>query len=255
MRKQLLGLLIIIAVLLAACGEQQENTGTEAEELKQLLVDFSVPETADSDETVELSAAVTYGEEPVTDADEVMFEIWETGNEDNSVEIEGTMSEDGIYTAETTFDEEGVYEMYAHVTAKDLHTMPLKSITVGDADPSDNDSADTEAENEATHDHGNTEGFSMHMDLPADVVSGEETDLTVHVQMDGAPLEDANVRYEIWQKEGAGNHDWVDADETTAGEYHALHTFSEAGTYQVQVHVENDDGLHEHEIHEVAVGE
>lgn len=255
MRKQLWGLLIIIAVLLAACGEQQENTGTEAEELKQLLVDFSVPENADPGETVKLSAAVTYGEKPVTDADEVKFEIWKTGNEDDSEELEGTMSEDGIYTAETTFDQEGVYEMYAHVTAKDLHTMPLKSITVGDVDPSTNESADTETENETAHDHGNAEGFSMHMDPPTDIVSGEETDLTVHIQMDGAPLEDANVRYEIWQKEGDGKHDWVDSEETSAGEYHAPHTFSETGAYQVQIHVENDDGLHEHKIHEVTVGE
>ncbi|HLR75520.1 MAG TPA: FixH family protein, partial [Virgibacillus sp.] len=67
-------LLIVFATLLlsilAACSE---------DELSILEVDFEVPETVNVGETVELKATVTYGDEMVADADEVVFEVWEKG--------------------------------------------------------------------------------------------------------------------------------------------------------------------------------
>ncbi|RKQ35545.1 FixH family protein [Oceanobacillus halophilus] len=123
----LVSLVSIMVVTLIACNG---DTNNETEELKELIVDFQLPESVSAGETIELKAVVTYGDEIVEDADEVTFEIWEQDDEENSIKIEANNNGDGSYTAETTFDTEGTYEMYAHTTARDLHTMPLESIEV-----------------------------------------------------------------------------------------------------------------------------
>ncbi|GAB3057266.1 FixH family protein [Virgibacillus ainsalahensis] len=250
LKKQWLFLLILSFTLLSACGNEEENTESNVEELKQLLVDFAVPEEAEVNETIELTATVTYGDENVDDADEVTFEIWETGNEDDSIMIEPENNGDGTYTAETTFDEDGVYEMYAHVTARTMHTMPLESITVGEgtSEESEDDASLTGSDDETE-----SEGFSMEFKKDDEINTEAETNLAVHLQMDGNPLEAADVRYEIWNDTISDKHNWVKAGESSAGEYHATYEFPKPGIYKVQIHVENDDGLHEHEVHDVEV--
>lgn len=129
----LISLIITIATL-AACGDNSNDS----EELKMLEVDFELPETAEVDEDVELKATVTYGDEKVTDADQMEFEYWPEEDRDDSTFVDGENNEDGTYTAEVSFDEDGVYEMYAHTTAEALHTMPKKSIEVGNISEKDN---------------------------------------------------------------------------------------------------------------------
>lgn len=246
MRHKLWIITLIIALFtLAACSGKEENSSEK--ELPSLDVNFEVSDSAAVDEKVDLIATVTYGEESVTDADEVVFEVWEQGREDDSVMIESTNNEDGTYTAVTSFDADGVYEIYAHTTARDLHTMPLKTITVGTGD-----SSESEEEAEHHHEHA-TEGFNLHIVHPEEATTGTDVDLTSHIQMDENPLEEANVRYEIWNDDISDNHEWADAEETKAGEYTAVHQFKEPGLYQVQVHVENNNGLHEHKQYEVEV--
>lgn len=140
--------IIVFVLLLTACGNGEEAEVTEeTDELVALEVEFNVPETAEPGETVELEAIVSYGDELVEDADEVKFEYWLKGNEDNSSEIDGIHTEDGRYTAEVNFPEDGTYEIYAHTTARGLHTMPLKSIVVGDGgEAADTDEAAGEHE-------------------------------------------------------------------------------------------------------------
>ncbi|HLS09809.1 FixH family protein [Lentibacillus sp.] len=251
-------LAVFVMTLLAACGnsgssnDTEQESGNEEEEIKALEVDFEVPETAEVGETVQLKASVTYGDEKVKDAEEMEFEYWEKGNEDDSTMVQSTNNEDGTYTAEVTFDHDGVYEMYAHTTARGMHTMPEKSITVGDgASGEEENSSGSEG-----HNHGNhhAEGFGMHFDKPDSIKAEEKTDLTVHLQLDDNPFEDADVRYEIW-KDGSENHEYVDAEETKAGEYYAGHTFAEAGSYKMIIHVENDEGLHEHKEVQLEVTE
>ncbi|MFC4023808.1 FixH family protein [Oceanobacillus longus] len=149
-------LLFIISLgTLVACGGNMDNTSDEdEEELPSLDVEFIVPENADPNEKVELKAIVTYDKQPVNDADEVIFEVWEKGRPDDSSKLDSVNNEDGTYTVETSFDEDGVYELYAHTTARDLHTMPMKSITVGDASLEDYVEEDeNKDEEEMSHDH------------------------------------------------------------------------------------------------------
>lgn len=133
-KRWMIGLISVLA-LLSACGDDED--ANQSEEPKMLNVDFELPEEADVDETVELKATVTYGDEKVDDADEMEFEYWMENDQDNSTFIDGENNGDGTYTAEVTFDEDGVYELYAHTTARTLHTMPKKSITVGDGSDGD----------------------------------------------------------------------------------------------------------------------
>jgi len=240
-------------VFVSACGgsDNQDTAQEEADEPKILEVQFDLPETADVNETIELKATVTYGDELVEDAAEVIFEHWEQGNEDDSTMVEANNNEDGTYTAEVIFEEDGLYEIYAHTTARDMHTMPKKSVAIGDAESQE---ADDEHHEDDSHDHGeHAEGFELHFENPENVQAGQETDLTVQLQLDNEPLEDARVRYEITSDDYPDMHEWVDTEEFEAGEYNVAYTFEESGSYDIMMHVENDDGLHEHEEHRVEV--
>lgn len=118
-------ILALFVLVLAACsnGDQEETTDSsndanESEELTALEVEVDIPEQVEVGETVELKALVTYGEEDVTDAEEMNFEYWKKGDQDNSETVETTNNGDGSYTVEVTFEEEGCIEMFAHTTAK-----------------------------------------------------------------------------------------------------------------------------------------
>lgn len=154
LKKIWLFVIVVLISLFAACGSSDEIQPNEDEELAVLEVDFQLPESADVGETVTLEATVTYGDELVTDADQVDFEYWLEDDEENSTTIESTNHEDGTYSAEVTFEEEGVYSIYAHTTARDMHTMPLKQIAVGDVEiPENTEDVEASHDDHAEHDH------------------------------------------------------------------------------------------------------
>ncbi|WP_252502537.1 FixH family protein [Sporosarcina sp. Marseille-Q4943] len=237
-RYKLLGLLISLGIL-SACGKEVDDGS--AVEVLPLEVELTVPEKAEVGDTVNMEALVTYGDEKVADADKVVYEVWEDGKKDDSVVIDSVNEKDGTYTAETSFDHDGLFHIQVHVDAKNLHTMPVKQVTigegaqVGDAEPSE------------SHDHGHAEGFALHFVKPENAVSGKETEMMTHLEIDGQPLEKADVRYEVSSDVLGEKHLWIDADEVKPGEYNAVHLFEEAGTYTVKIHVENGESLHEHE--------
>lgn len=239
MRNKLIIVLFTLVFGLVACGNEDANNL----ELKDLGVEFNVPEHIEVGETLELKAIVTYGDEDVTDADDVNFEVWEKGDRDNGKRYDATNNGDGTYTAEVTFDHDGIFEMYAHTTARDLHTMPKREIVVGEG-------GNYEEVNEETT--FQTEGFDIHFMEVEDAKVDEEIELVVHVMLDEEHLADANVRYEIWSNDNEDHRDWIDALETD-GEYVATHTFTEAGIFNIQIHVEDDEDLHEHTQYEIEV--
>ena len=99
------------------------------EEIPMLQVTIQTPEQLEVGE-IKLRAEVLNGTKPVENADEVIFEVWKSGEFEQSVKIDGIYN-DGVYEADYTFTEDGVYYMYAHTTAFNLHTMPKQQLIVG----------------------------------------------------------------------------------------------------------------------------
>jgi len=129
--------LVILSIGLAACNgdaetDDNENTDDMEEELAALEVDLQVNDHIEAGETLEMLAEVSFGDEVVTDADEVDYEVWEKGERDDAQFIEAENLEDGTYTAETSFDKDGIYHVQVHVTARGMHTMPEQEVTVGE---------------------------------------------------------------------------------------------------------------------------
>jgi Tfp pilus assembly protein PilP len=125
--KKNIGLLFVIVLILVGCSKEE----AQDELPKMLHVELKVsPNVAEVNETVTFQAKVTYGDEVVTDADDVTFEIGRVDQEETE-KVEITSSEDGLYQYEKQFSEEGTYYVYAHVTAKSMHTMPKKEFIIG----------------------------------------------------------------------------------------------------------------------------
>ncbi|HEY4553263.1 MAG TPA: FixH family protein [Bacillaceae bacterium] len=251
--KRLWAIAGVASLLLAACGSGG-NTGSQGDDgVPEILeVQLEVQETADVNEKIPLHATVIQGDEKVADADEVEYEIWEDGKKEDSQMIEAKNNKDGTYSAETSFEKDGVYMVQVHVTARGQHTMPKKTVTVGEGV-----SAHAEGDHhEGSHGHNHgvhAEGFGMHFVKPESAAKGQEQQLVVHLQMDDSPMKDARVRYEIWNHNAPDRHEWAKAEERKPGEYAAAFSFKETGAYTIVVHVENDEGLHEHEEHEIEV--
>lgn len=261
MKKRLWPIVIGLFVLaLAACGKAG-NEASEDDVPKPLDVELEVQETADVGKIVPFKATVTQGDEKVDDADEVEFEIWEEGKKEDSEMINAKNKKDGTYEAEKSFDADGVYTVQVHVTARGLHTMPKKSVTVGEgaAAKGEGDHHHGERGDHDHHhgdDHGHhhhTEGFSMHFMEPKNVEAGKKTELMAHLELENKPMEAARVRFEIWNEDISDKHEFVDAKESKPGEYMGRYHFEKPGVYNIQVHVEDDKGLHEHEEHKIEV--
>ena len=236
----------LVLATMAACSNDKPQAVVVDETPQPIIVDLTVTEKVEVGGTVDMAAVVTHGGEKVADADEVLFEFWEEGKKDDSVKIESVNEKDGSYTAETTFDHDGLFHVQVHVTARGLHTMPMKEVIVG--------SGATAVEEHGSEEHGeHEEGFAMNFIEPENVKADAETNLVVHLQIDGTPLEKARVRYEIKTDLVPDKADWIDADEMVAGQYATTHAFTQAGTYSIQIHVEDDKDLHEHELYTVIV--
>lgn len=243
-------ILTFAIVLLVACGDNKDlnnNLNNDLDGLAELNVEFEVPEILAVGETLVLEAVVTYGDELVEDADEVVFEVWEKGKKDDSDHLDSENNGDGTYIAEVTFDEDGIYEMYAHTTARGIHYMPKREVIVGEG-------GDYDEEHDEHHSF-QTDGFDMHFMEPESPTVDEEIELMTHLMLDEEAFEDLHVRYEIWNDDVPETKDWLDVEETAAGEYTTTYTFAEPGVYNIQIHVEDDEDLHEHVEYEIEVSE
>ena len=122
-------------LLLAGCGSEEADSAGTGEMIEEVMVEFNTEPQADPAEEVLLSVTLSQGDEVVEDASEVVYEVWESGDRNNSEMITAEHTKDGIYEAETSFEEEGLYYMQAHTTARGMHVMPKQEITVGNPDP------------------------------------------------------------------------------------------------------------------------
>lgn len=126
MRKSVI-LLFVSALILAGCSKEE----TDNQLPKMLNVELHIlPKSLEVNELVTFQAKVTYGDEIVTDADDVSFEIWRA-NQEKTEKFVVTHSTNGLYQFEKKFNKEGTYYVYAHVTARGMHTMPKEEFVIG----------------------------------------------------------------------------------------------------------------------------
>lgn len=130
MKKYLIFTVLLVTLFwLASC----EHTKIGTEDLPLMVeVELEVtPEIAKPNEMITFQAKVTYGDEVVTDAQRVRFEIWRSMDQKHE-KIEVVHAQNGIYQLEKSFAKEGTYYVISHVTARDMHNMPKKQFTVGE---------------------------------------------------------------------------------------------------------------------------
>lgn len=152
MKKKLyLFLLLFFAInIITACAGEREEDGVPQFLDVQLKVN---PEQSNVNEPVTFTAKITYGDQPVTDPDEVVFEIWRA-NDENHEKIPIEHAGDGIYELEKSFTEEGTYYIYSHVTAEGYHSMPKKEFVIGQPSEPETDEGGSQTypeEDDAAH--------------------------------------------------------------------------------------------------------
>lgn len=128
--RKMLGMILML-MLLSACGNSEANS-SKGEVPELLEVKLTGPEQVEKNESVIVKAAVTYGDTPVDDADDVQFEVWKDGDKDNSKMIQPKKENKGVYELHTAFKKDGLYIIQVHVTAKQQHNMPKTNIHVGE---------------------------------------------------------------------------------------------------------------------------
>lgn len=126
-----------VVTVLAGCTNEassQHDMHQEDPSLEPVQVEVLTDENQEPGEEVKLAARVTQEGEAVEDADEVKFEVWESGLREEGTMLEAELTEDGVYQAMHTFEKEGVYYVFAHTTARGMHVMPKTKFVVGDPD-------------------------------------------------------------------------------------------------------------------------
>ncbi|MBA2176479.1 FixH family protein [Halobacillus locisalis] len=258
----ILSFILLVSVIATACGtssNEQETTqgseGTEESSEEQAPEIPVVEVTFESDplpveEETTIQATVTQGGEPVEDAEYVDFEIWnKQDGKDNSTTVESEHVGDGVYEITHSFEKAGTYEMFAHTQVGDLHTMPKKTVQVGEKMFMEDEPSET-SDDEQGHGDGK---FMVHLKDKQDFKAEGSSDLVTHINKMEQPFKEAMVRYEIVSDQ-LDKHEYIDAEETNPGEYTATFTFPTTGSYTVKVHYEKpDEEIHGHQEIEVKV--
>lgn len=158
MKKYLAGMISLILLLFAAsCSNEKDQQGTPLPEILEVKLSIN-PEKAEANQEITFEAKVTQGEEKVTDADKVTFEIWRAHDEKHE-KIDVEHAENGIYRLKKSFDREGTYYIISHVTARDMHNMPKKEFIVGTAsEPEDANSTHSMDGMDMDDDHESDDG-------------------------------------------------------------------------------------------------
>lgn len=136
LQRILLPALCVLTLFLGGCGNTQDQHANHASVgvTEAILVELTViPSEVKVGENIRFEAKVTYQDQPVDDAKEVMFELGRTdGSTDEHVMETVSSSGDGLYVWETSLDEAGEYEVTSHVTAMDQHSMPSEIFVVNE---------------------------------------------------------------------------------------------------------------------------
>ncbi|QCT02757.1 hypothetical protein E6C60_2042 [Paenibacillus algicola] len=123
--------LLLAAIALAGCsGESVKGSGGEWVLEDPILIELTLSkEVAAVGEAVSMIAKVTQSGEPVDDADTVEFEITQEGG-GMQVKVPAQHSGNGNYELQKRFTDTGTYRIVSHVTARGMHSMPVKELQV-----------------------------------------------------------------------------------------------------------------------------
>lgn len=130
MKRMFLGTLVFI-FLLAACNNAKEE---EINLLDPIEVQLAMKTEIKVAEELVTEAVVTQNGEPVSDASEVVFEIWQHGEPDTYQFEEAVNIGNGAYEVTWIARGEGVYYIFYHVTARGMHRMEKHDFIIGDVD-------------------------------------------------------------------------------------------------------------------------
>ncbi|WLR57388.1 FixH family protein [Mesobacillus subterraneus] len=256
--KKLLFFFITVMLLLTACSAGSEPKEDALEDVPELLeVSIITPEKIEMNTEITVKAEVLQGEEKVTNADEVKFEIWKSGQEDHEM-IPALNEKDGTYSIKKSFSEGGNYFIVAHTTANRMHSMPKKEVIVLGNESNHAHTADGENENhddqhsdQGHDDHHNSEvTFDFH--APSTIKSHQPAELTVKIAQEEQLISGANVRFEIWE-ENETKHQFINTKEVSTGTYSADYTFPAKGLFILKIHVEKGN-IHDHTEKSIEVG-
>lgn len=246
--KKILFSFIAVMLLLTACSAGSEPKEDALEDVPELLeVSIITPEKIEKNKEITIKAEVIQGEEKVTNADEVKFEVWKSG-QDNHEMIPAHNEKDGTYSIKKSFSEGGNYFIVAHTTANRMHSMPKKEVIVLGDESNQGHTTDGEDENHDQHsdhghnDHHNSEvTFDFHVPT---IKSNQPAELTVKIAQEEQLISGANVRFEIWE-ENETKHQFINAKEVSPGTYSADYTFPAIGHFIVKIHIEKGN-IHDH---------
>lgn len=241
--------IMIILFLLTACSAGQDQEDGSLEKIPELLeVSIITPEKIETNQEITIKVKIIQGEENVTNADEVKFEIWKPGQEDHEM-ILAHNENDGTYSIKKTFREGGNYFIVAHTTANRMHSMPKKEVTVLGSESEDGHASNEEIENTDQHtdhehnDHHNSK-VSFEFLAPSVIKSNQPAKLTVKIAQEEQTVSGARTRLEIWE-ENETTHQFIDTREVSPGTYSADYTFPIEGHFNVKIHVEKGN-IHDH---------
>ncbi|OPA74667.1 hypothetical protein BVG16_23195 [Paenibacillus selenitireducens] len=128
--------LLSIALLVGCSSETMDHDMMNMDmssdaSLTPIKVEILLPDPMHTKQKQVLQAKVTQGDQVVDDAKEVLFEVWRSDQQEHD-KIKGVLAADGIYEAEMEFGSAGEYQVIAHVSARDLHTMPSAKFTISE---------------------------------------------------------------------------------------------------------------------------
>jgi methionine-rich copper-binding protein CopC len=128
--KRTLLLLISSLFLAAACSRAESRPALTIDVSNPIEVEIKIePEQIKVDDAATFSVTVKQADEPVDDANEVKFEIWQKGQDDHQF-ITAENKGSGVYAIVQKFAQAGVYYVMYHVTARDFHSMNKTEFTV-----------------------------------------------------------------------------------------------------------------------------
>ncbi|WP_171051869.1 FixH family protein [Alteribacter natronophilus] len=220
--------ILAVSILTGGCLNQQENAAEEHEPPVTIQVLFEPRQEAGNE--VPLLVRLTRGGEPVEQADEVTFEVWQHGNSPSAEVLEAEPVGDGMYEKMHIFENTGFFYVQSRAEVNGRTTATISEIEVGAI--TINQGEDSEAKDLPPE-------MFVSFGVQDELGAAEPAVLTVQINWEDEPWEDADVSFRIEGDEGHSGS--VDAQEMEPGEYQAEYAFPEPGEYEVIIDMEKED--------------